>query len=65
MPASNAAATAAELSVVGVLAWAVWHHPWLALLAALALLVTMFFAVRALWRLVRRMLGRRLGAGSG
>lgn len=55
-PASNAAATTAELSVVAALAWAVWHHPWLALGAALALLVALFFVVRALWRAVRALL---------
>ncbi len=53
-PFTNAAATAAELSVVAALAWAVWHHPWIALGAALALLAALFVAVRALWRLVRR-----------
>lgn len=60
-PATNAAATAAELSVVAALGWAVWHHPWVALAAALALLVALFFVVRALWRLVRRFLARTLG----
>lgn len=60
-PASNAAATVAELSVVGALTWAVWHHPWLALGAALALLVGLFLAMRALWRLVRRKLGALVG----
>ena len=53
-PFTNAAATTAELSVVAALAWAVWHHPWIALGAALALLAGLFVAVRALWRLVRR-----------
>jgi hypothetical protein len=52
-PISNAAATTAELGVVAALAWAVWHHPWLALAGALALLVVLFVAVRALWRAVR------------
>jgi Domain of unknown function (DUF4126) len=60
-PASNAAATTAELSVVAALAWAVWHHPWLALCAALALLVAMLFVVRALWRLVRQVLASMFG----
>jgi hypothetical protein len=53
-PVTNAAATTAELSVVAALAWAVWHHPFIALAAALALLAALFVAVRALWRLVRR-----------
>jgi hypothetical protein len=61
-PFSNAAATAAELSVVGALAWAVWHHPWIALAAALALLALLFLLMRALWRLVRQGFRRVLGA---
>jgi hypothetical protein len=60
-PVSNAAATTAELSVVAALAWAVWNHPWLALAAALALLVAMFFVMRALWRLVRRAVRSTVG----
>lgn len=63
-PASNAGATLAELSVVAALAWAVWHHPWIALAAALVLLVALFFVVRALWRLVQRVLRRTFGAGA-
>ena len=63
-PATNVAATAAELSVVAALAWGVWHHPRLALAAAVALLVALFFAVRALWRLVGRLLARAFGGES-
>lgn len=62
-PLSNAAATTAELSVVAALAWAVWHHPWIALAGALALLVALLFVVRALWRLVWRGLRAAFGAG--
>lgn len=64
-PFSNAAATTAELSIVAVLAWAVWQHPWIALAGALALLVGLFFVVRALWRLVGKALGRAVGAAGG
>lgn len=60
-PVTNAAATAAELSVVAALAWAVWHHPWIALGAALALLVALSVALRALWRLVRRTIRGAVG----
>jgi len=56
-PVSNAAATAGELGVVAAIAWGAWHHPWVALAAALVLLVALFFAVRALWRLAGRALG--------
>jgi len=55
-PFSNAAATAGELSVVAALAWAAWHHPWLALGVALLLLLALFLLVRRLWRLVVRSL---------
>lgn len=64
-PFSNAAATTAELSVVALLAWAVWQHPWIALASALALLVALFLAVRALWRLVGQAFGRALGTARG
>ncbi len=64
-PATNAAATVAELSVVALLGWAVWHHPWLALSAALVLLVALFFVMQALWRLVRQMLGSAFGTRGG
>jgi hypothetical protein len=61
-PFSNAGAAAAELSVVALLAWAAWHHPWLALAGGLALLAATFLLVRALWRLVRRAIGVAFGA---
>jgi hypothetical protein len=60
-PLSNAGATTAELSVVAALAWAVWHHPWIALAGALVLLAATFLLVRTLWRLV----GRAIGGASG
>lgn len=63
-PFSNAAATTAELGVVVALGWAVWHHPWIALASALALLVALFVVVRALWRLVRSGLADAVGTGS-
>lgn len=60
-PVSNAAATTAELSVVAGLAWAVWHHPWIALACAITLLVGLWVAMRALWRSARQALGRAFG----
>jgi hypothetical protein len=62
-PISNAAATTAELGVVAALGWAVWSHPWIALAAALVLLVAVVVAVRALWRAVGRAFRGLLGAG--
>jgi hypothetical protein len=55
-PVTNAAATAGELAVVAGLAWAAWHHPWVALGVALLLLLLLFLLVRTLWRLVTRSL---------
>lgn len=55
-PVSNVAATTAELGVVAALGWAVWNHPWISLAAALALLIALFVAVRALWRAAGRAL---------
>jgi hypothetical protein len=63
-PVSNAAATTAELSVVAALVVAVWHHPWIALAAALSLLAVLFLVMRALWRFVRKKLGSFVGDGS-
>jgi hypothetical protein len=62
-PFSNGAATAAELSVVGALGWAVWNHPWIALGTALALLVGLTLAMRALWRGIRRTFAGPFGGG--
>jgi hypothetical protein len=40
--------------VVAGLAWLVWDHPWIALSAAIAILIALFLAIRALWRAVGR-----------
>lgn len=64
-PLSNAAATAGELGLVATLAWAVWGHPWLSLAGALALLVALFVAVRALWRAMLRALRALLDLAPG
>jgi hypothetical protein len=61
-PLSNAGATTAEWTVIAVLAWAVWHHPWAALVGGLALLVATFLLVRTLWRLVRQAMRRVFGS---
>jgi hypothetical protein len=62
-PVTNAAANVAELGVVASLAFAVWHHPWISLTAALALLVALAILVRAVWRSIRRATGRIFGRG--
>jgi hypothetical protein len=53
-PVSNAVATGAELSTVAGMAWLVWSHPWIALVAALATLAMLVLLVRAAWRALRR-----------
>ena len=55
-PVTNGAANIAELGVVASLAYFVWHHPYVALAAALVLLVLMALVVRAVWRSLRRLL---------
>lgn len=62
-PVTNGAANVAELGVVAALAFAVWHHPWLSLTAALVLLVALAILVRAVWRSIRRAGGALLGRG--
>ncbi len=53
-PASNAAATGAELTTVAGMAWLVWSHPWIALGVALSILVLLFLVARAIWAALRR-----------
>ena len=52
-PVSNGLVNVAELSVVAAMSYAVWHHPILALAAALALLALTMLLVRAVWRAIR------------
>ena len=52
-PVTNGVANVAELGVAASLAVAVWHHPWLTLAIALALLVALIFLVRLIWRTLR------------
>jgi hypothetical protein len=53
-PVTNGAANVAELGVVATLVVALWNHPYIALSAALLLLVLMALLVRAVWRAVKR-----------
>ena len=53
-PVTNGAANLAELGVVIGLVLTVWQHPYLALVAALVLLVLVALLVRAVWRTLRR-----------
>ncbi len=53
-PATNGIANVAELGMVATIALAIWHHPYIALAVALALLLLGALAARALWKAIRR-----------
>jgi len=62
-PATNAAATGAELGAVAVIAVAVWQHPWVALAVTLALVVVAALLARAAFKAIQRLLGRVFAVG--
>lgn len=53
-PFTNGAANVTELGVVTGLSLAVWHHPFIAVAVALALLVLLIATVRLIWRVLRQ-----------
>ena len=55
-PVTNGAANIAELGAVATIAYAVWHHPYITLGVALAVLVLLALLVRTIWRAARRAL---------
>ena len=57
-PVTNGIANTAELGVVAAVAYFIWNHPFITLALALTLLVALAFAVRAIWRGIRRALSR-------
>lgn len=57
-PVSNGVVNVAELGVVATLSYAMWQHPIVALIAALALLALTMLLVRAVWRAIRKLFGR-------
>jgi hypothetical protein len=58
-PITNGIANVTELGLVATVALVVWHHPYVALTVALALLLLGLLAVRAIWKAIRRMFRRR------
>ena len=60
-PVTNGVANTAELGVVAAVAFFVWNHPFITLALAVTLLVALAFAVRAIWRGIRRALSRPWG----
>ena len=61
-PVTNGIANIAELGAVATMAYAVWHHPYIALAVALTVLVLLMLLVRTLWRAMRRALHGLRGA---
>jgi hypothetical protein len=58
-PITNGVANVTELGAIAAVALAVWRHPYVALTVAAALHALGALALRALWRTVRRVFGRR------
>lgn len=53
-PVSNGVTSAAELSLVSAIAIGVWHHPYVTMALALAVLVLLMYTVRLIWRTLRQ-----------
>jgi hypothetical protein len=53
-PVSNAITSTTELTLVSVIAVAIWHHPYLTLAFALIILVLLMVTVRLIWRTLRQ-----------
>lgn len=56
-PVSNGLVNSAELGIVAAITYSMWHHPIIALVAALTLLVITMLLVRAIWRVIRNLFG--------
>jgi hypothetical protein len=62
-PATNAAATGAELGAVGVIAVAIWQYPWIALAVGIVLVLAAALLARAAFKALQRLLGRLFAPG--
>jgi len=63
-PVTNAVANSVELGVVATVAIAIWHHPFITLGIALAMLAALIILVRLIWRALRQVFtGRWMPAG--
>lgn len=58
-PVTNGAANLAELVVVSTIAIAIWHHPYVTLAIALAVLVGLAMLVRFIWKSLRQVFSGR------
>lgn len=56
-PITNGATNVAELGIVGALVVAIWTHPIIAFIIAVALLLGMMVIVRLIWRTLRKVFG--------
>jgi hypothetical protein len=53
-PVTNAVANVTEFGVVAAVAVAIWHHPFITLGVAIALLIALAMVVRLIWRALRQ-----------
>jgi hypothetical protein len=58
-PVSNGITSVAELSLVSIVALAIWNHPYLTFAFALVVLVALMLAVRLIWRTLRQVFAGR------
>jgi hypothetical protein len=61
-PLSNGVANVAEAGFVASIALMVWQHPWITLALTLLTLVLVALLVRAAWKAIGRLFGRRTGS---
>src|SRR5665213_2576931 len=52
-PVSNGIVNSVELGIVAAMTYSMWHHPIIALVAALVLLALTMLLVRAIWRAIK------------
>ena len=63
-PVSNGIVNSVELGIVAAMTYSMWHHPIIALAAALVLLALTMLLVRSIWRAIRNFLSGKRPLGS-
>jgi hypothetical protein len=58
-PVSNGVMSVSELGLVTAIMMAIWSHPYITLLAALAVLIGLIMIVRLIWRTLRQVMSGR------
>ena len=61
-PISNGVMSVGELGLIATIVTMIWHHPYLTLGAALAVLIAVMLIVRLIWRTLRQVFSGRLGS---